>query len=136
MIAFIDTNVIIDVLSKRPGYETSAPILEMCEAGNITGYATTSTITDIVYILSQYLDKKTAKQKTAELLEILELAVVEKADIQKALDHEMADFEDAVLALCAKRHKADMIITRNIKDFKLSPVDAVEPDDKKLLSTQ
>lgn len=129
MIVFVDTNVIIDVLSMRPGYKASAGILEMCETKTIKGYATTTTITDIAYILSRYLGKEVAKQKTAEVLEILDLAVVEKADIQNAFGHAMKDYEDAVLALCAKRYKADVIITRNTKNFKQSPVFAVQPDD-------
>lgn len=41
----------------------------------------------------------------------------------------MADFEDAVQAFCAKNAGAKIIITRNIQDYKLSPVKAVTPKD-------
>lgn len=41
----------------------------------------------------------------------------------------MRDYEDALLATCAKRRKLDLIITRNLKDFAESPIKAVTPDD-------
>ena len=37
----------------------------------------------------------------------------------------MSDFEDAVQAFCAKNDGAKIIITRNIQDYKLSPVKAI-----------
>jgi hypothetical protein len=39
----------------------------------------------------------------------------------------MKDFEDAAQAMCAGRIGADLIVTRNVKDFVLSPVQAVTP---------
>ncbi len=39
----------------------------------------------------------------------------------------MTDFEDAVQAFCAKTAGAKIIITRNIQDYRLSPVKAVTP---------
>jgi predicted nucleic acid-binding protein len=41
----------------------------------------------------------------------------------------MADYEDALLAACAKRSKVDLIITRNLRDFDESLVEAITPDD-------
>ena len=39
----------------------------------------------------------------------------------------MTDFEDAVLAYAANLSEADTIITRNTKDFRHSPVTAIDP---------
>jgi len=39
----------------------------------------------------------------------------------------MNDYEDALLSHCAKRVKADFIITRNTADFTNSPVNAISP---------
>jgi hypothetical protein len=41
----------------------------------------------------------------------------------------MKDFEDAVQSSCARRVKADYIITRNVKDFEKSPVPAILPSE-------
>jgi hypothetical protein len=40
----------------------------------------------------------------------------------------MNDFEDAVQAACAERIGADYIVTRNLKDFAKSPVQAILPE--------
>jgi PIN domain len=39
------------------------------------------------------------------------------------------DFEDALQSVCAKQFEADFIVTRNVKDYKLSPIKAVSPAD-------
>ena len=41
----------------------------------------------------------------------------------------ITDFEDAVQAFAAKGKRAKLIITRNTKDYELSPVKAVTPSD-------
>ncbi len=61
------------------------------------------------------------------LIDILEVIDVTKVNCIKALALPMNDFEDALLAHCAKRVKADYIITRNVKDFINSPVNAISP---------
>ena len=39
------------------------------------------------------------------------------------------DFEDAMQCVCAENCMADMIITRNIKDFMPSPIPVISPFD-------
>ena len=41
----------------------------------------------------------------------------------------MTDYEDALLAYCARRHRVDYIITRNVKHFAGSPIVATLPGD-------
>jgi hypothetical protein len=43
------------------------------------------------------------------------------------MELDMTDYEDALAAQCAKRIKADCIVTRNTADFMASPVPAKEP---------
>jgi hypothetical protein len=40
-----------------------------------------------------------------------------------------ADFEDALQSVCAGKFEADFIVTRNVKDYKLSPIKAISPAD-------
>jgi hypothetical protein len=39
------------------------------------------------------------------------------------------DFEDALHSVCARKCEADFIITRNVRDYKLSRVKALSPSD-------
>jgi hypothetical protein len=40
-----------------------------------------------------------------------------------------SDFEDALQSVCAKQFEADFIVTRNVRDYKLSPIKAISPSD-------
>ena len=60
-------------------------------------------------------------------MKVLIDANVIPADVQNALASDMPDFEDGLLACCAKRQNAKYIITRNEKDFEHSPVPALSP---------
>ena len=126
---FLDTNVIVDVLSKRSGYEASLDCLRACEAGIVRGFLTTSSITDIVYVLRKYISSDKAKTHTENLLTYIEMAIIEPQDIMGAFSHCMQDFEDAILALCAQRYTVDYIVTRDSRDFIDSPVPAITPTD-------
>lgn len=72
-------------------------------------------------------DARQAKDIVKKLSENLKVLDINATDVQSALNNEMTDYEDALLACCAKRQKAEYIITRNEKDFKLSSVPALSP---------
>jgi len=130
MKVLIDTNVIIDVLSNRtPHFHFSSKIFELCGAqlqGHIAAYQTR----DIFYLLKRSgVDISVAKSAIACLVGTLVSLDTNFSDIKCALASEISDFEDAILAYCAERHNIQFIITRNVKDFKLSPIKAVSPRD-------
>jgi predicted nucleic acid-binding protein len=130
MKVLIDTNVIIDVLAKRePFHETSAQILRLSETGKLTAFISASSVTDIVYILRKYVRDKSVLALTVQnLLSIVDVADILKTDIFKAFELNFTDYEDALQARCAKRLKANFIITRNPADFVNSPVPALTPE--------
>jgi len=127
----IDTNVLLDVLAKRePFYAASAQVLRLSESGELSAFITANTVTDIVYILGKHIsDKSTLHETVKRVLSIVDVANVLKSDVLKAFELGFADYEDALLARCAKRIKADYIVTRNTKDFEDSPVAAITPED-------
>jgi predicted nucleic acid-binding protein len=126
----IDTNIIIDVLAKRdPFHEMSAQILRLSETGKIKALISANSVTDIVYILRKYiLDKSILTLTVQNLLSIIEVADTLKTDILRAFGLDFTDYEDALQARCAKRIKANYIITRNPSDFANSPVPALSPE--------
>lgn len=129
MKVLLDTNVIVDILSKRDGYEDSLQILRCCEIKKLDGCVSTTTVTDIMYILRKHLPREELREAVQTLLTVIGVSGVQKADITHAFSSGMKDFEDAVQAACAKRIKAEYIVTRNLRDFEDSPVQAVSPAD-------
>ena len=54
MKVLIDTNIMLDVLCKRPDfYEDSAKIFKLCEVKGISGVISALSILNIMYILKQ-----------------------------------------------------------------------------------
>lgn len=129
MKVLLDTNIIVDILSKRDGYTESLQLLRFCETKKLDGCVSTVTVTDIMYILRKHLPPELLRESIQTLLTIVDVAGVAKMDINRAFSSGMKDFEDAVQASCAKRIKADYIVTRNLRDFEESPVQAVSPAD-------
>jgi predicted nucleic acid-binding protein len=129
MKVLLDTNIVVDILSKREGYETSLQILRLCETKMLEGYFTTVSVTNIMYILRKHAPPEVMRESLKTLLAILGLSGVTKSDVTRALSSAMSDFEDGVQAEVARRIKADIIVTRNIRDFTESPVPAMTPED-------
>jgi len=131
----LDTNIIIDIITKRKGYEASLQILKCCEINIADGFVTATTVTDLMYILRKHISPEGVRDVVQKLLVVIDVAGVLKSDISAAFLSGMKDFEDAVQASCAGRIKADYIVTRNAKDFAESPVSAILPEKAiKLLS--
>jgi predicted nucleic acid-binding protein len=131
MNVMIDTNVIVDVLGKRePFVQDSAAVLMLAAKGNLSASITANTITDIYYLAKKHLqDHGAARNALLGIIDIHEIVDVTKADCIKAFDLPVNDYEDALLIQCARRIKADYIISRDVKDFINSPVKTITPKD-------
>lgn len=127
----IDTNVILDILLKRePFFQESYAALKMATEQGIECMVSATAITDIYYLLRRGLkDNALAQQSLERLLQLVGIADVLAIDIQTALSADMPDFEDAVVHAIAARHVAELILTRNTKDFVGTQVRALTPAD-------
>lgn len=131
MTVLIDTNVILDyVLKREPFAEAARDCLDRLMSGKAKIWLTASTVTDIYYVTRRALHESAkAKEVITKLLNAFQIAGVDKSDCIDALDIGVGDYEDALVSVCAKKIKAEFIITRNIKDFTNSPVPAILPED-------
>lgn len=125
----IDTNVILDcLLDRQPFADDAQEILEQCARGKHEGCILASTVTDIFYIAEKYMDDiHELYLLMDDLLEELLLIALSRRDLMLAVDRRELDFEDCVLSVCAESAGCDVIVTRNLKDFKNSNVIAVLP---------
>jgi predicted nucleic acid-binding protein len=124
----LDTNIVVDIISKREGYRESLQILKYCELKQVLGFVSVITVNDVIYILRKHAPPATLRDAVQTLLVIVDVADVLRGDINRAFASDMTDYEDALQAECAKRISADYIVTRNLPDFKQSPVSAITPE--------
>lgn len=130
MIALFDTDVVLDLfLDRKPFAEAAALLFTKTEEGEIQGYVSATTVTTIYYLASKTIGVRKAKWATRKLLTFLEVASVDRAVIERALEGKYKDFEDGVIAEAARQIHANAIITRNVRDYKASPVSAQSPDE-------
>lgn len=89
-------------------------------------------VTDLYYFISKNLGNDKAALAIKALLNIVKLIGITNRDVEKALANpSIKDLEDALQVQCARKAKADYIITRHDKLKKLvsnavSPVDFAE----------
>ena len=121
MKVFLDTDILLDVaLARSPHLEHSAAVLQWVRAEGTAAVAWHS-LTNCAYIL------KGGREFLVRLLQHVEVAAVETRDARHALALPMADIEDAFQAAAAFAWGADLIVTRNLPDYKRSPVPAISP---------
>ncbi|OUQ15886.1 PIN domain-containing protein [Lachnoclostridium sp. An14] len=114
-----DTNVILDVLLERePFVEDSCKLLRLCEEHRVDGFVSASSVTDIFYLVRKHTHSiDLAYKAVGKLLEIVKVCSVTNDDVLTAFQRRAKDFEDCLVATCAKSIHCESIITRNKKDF-------------------
>ena len=119
----IDTDVLLDVaLAREPHLTASAGVLEWAESGGEAAVAWHS-LTNCAYLL------KGGRSFLSNLLQLVEVPETGTRDALLALDSPLGDLEDAFQVAAALAWKADLIVTRNLSDYRKSPVVAISPAD-------
>ena len=115
----IDTNIFLDVLLQRePFFESSKAVLKLCEDKKVQGFLSASSATDIFYIVRKGLQSTdSAYRALGSILDIVKVLTVTNDDVLNAFMQKASDFEDCLLATCARSNKCSAIVTRDKKDF-------------------
>ena len=131
MRCMIDTNIILDVLLERePFFLNSKKVLSLCEEKRILGFISASTATDIFYLVRKALGSTDEAYTTlGHVLDIVKVLTVTNDDVNAAFLIKAKDFEDCLLATCAKSNKCDGLVTRNKKDFLDFGIPAFSPEE-------
>ena len=128
---FIDTDVIIDFLIDRKPYSREAAIIfTLIEQKKLKGYASSLTFSNLYYVLRKFESHTKVISKLDSITTILTILKVDEHIIKKALASGFPDFEDSIQYFSAiENRKIDVIITRNIKDYKKSQISILTPGD-------
>ena len=127
---FLDTDTILDLFFDRKPYsEDTAKILSLCESNQIEGYITPIVISNIYYLLKKTAPHTQVMNQLRLLMSIIHVLQVSKETIVKAMNSSFKDFEDALQNYAAESAQIiDVIVTRNIKDYKGSALSVQTPD--------
>lgn len=121
---FVDTNIVLDLLAKRePFYEAAAKLFSLSDRGKVKLYVSALTFANTNYILSKMNDPHKAREILTQFKVLTTVVALTDKIIELSLnDKSFADFEDGLQHYSALENEADIIITRNLKDFKNSKI--------------
>ncbi|HEC42285.1 MAG TPA: PIN domain-containing protein [Bacteroides sp.] len=127
---FIDTDVIIDFLKDRkPFSDDSTKMFNLIGQNKINGCVSSLCFSNLYYLLSKSAPHKRVIFDLNDLSQRLEILNVDKNIVKSALASDFKDFEDAIQYFTAREHgKINIIITRNIKDYKNSSLPVMTPE--------
>lgn len=120
----IDTNIIIDLLSKREGfYEEAADLFSLADKKVLELAISSLTFANTSYILSKLKSPKEAREILRKFKVLVQLLSLDDKITDLALcDERFPDFEDGLQYYSAIENQVDIIITRNKRDFKNSKI--------------
>ena len=126
---FIDSDVVIDFFTDRePHVNPASELFELNEEGDVKLYLSAVSINNIYYIVRRFLGHKKTLEVLETLIEMTEIVGTTKKEILQALKSNFTDYEDSVQYASALTIKdLDVIITRNIKDYRHSSIAVMTP---------
>ena len=126
----LDVNVVLDVLlDRQPHADGASEVWAAVERGELEGFLSAHAVTTIHYLNRKAVGARMAREATDALLSVFDVAPVDRTVLQASLALGCRDFEDGVMAAAARKSKCEVIVTRNTKDFRRSPVRALTPSE-------
>lgn len=119
---FVETNIVIDLFSRRePFYKEAAILFSLADNKKIELAVSSLTIANTSYMLYRKMDASKARSILRKLRLILQVLPLDDKIVGLALNDEtFSDFEDGLQYFTAIENRQELIITRNLKDYKNS----------------
>ena len=128
---FLDTNIIIDALLERKEWMDDAfQILSLAESGEIKAYCSSLSFATAHYYMERAkMPHDILIDKLDNFCKVCTPTTVDANVVQQAIHSSFLDFEDALQYFSAQTVNADIIITRNLKDFAQSQIPVMTAED-------
>jgi predicted nucleic acid-binding protein len=126
-----DTNILLDaLLAHEPFVADAAFLLERVESGQVEGFMSATTVTDVHYLVGrQTKSAEVAIAAVTRLLALMEICAVDRGVLEQAIALRLTDFEDAVQVVSAIKLGLEAIVTRDVDGFTGSPIPVFSPKD-------
>ena len=129
---FLDTNILIDYLSRRePFFVPSALLFQLGKRNKCHLMLSSLSFATASFILQAHYKMTHAAVVTLfeKIVELCHITTVDAQTVQNAIASDFKDFEDALQYYSAATVKADYIITRNKQDFIQSAISVYTPEE-------
>ncbi len=131
IISLIDTNVIINFITKRddPYKDACFEVMKLCAENAFKGYVAFHFLSIIWYVIKKQETEEKARAWLNDICEILTVTGATQEQVKEAIKNSnFRDFEDCLQDECAVHANAEYIVTCNVKDFRYAKTSVVTPD--------
>ena len=126
----LDTDVLLDVALDREPYSAAASeLLDRLERGSEAAFVAWHSVSNFYYLVAPASGGRATRDFIVELTRFVQVAETGTDAVRYAAALPMADFEDALQVAAARACGARRIVTRNLKDYKHSPIPAISPQE-------
>ena len=116
---FVDTDIIYDLLAKRdPFYLAAAQLFTLADEGKVQIYISALSLANLHYLISKQRTEEEAKEILRKFKVLVHVAPLNDKIIDLALNSEFSDFEDAIQYYSALQNEIEVLLTRNLKDYR------------------
>lgn len=130
MRVLVDTDVLLDVaLDRRPHVRAAMGLLDLLERRDATGFIAWHTAANFYYLVRPKRGKNDARSMLLDLVAFVAIAPTTTESLLQAGRLQMRDFEDAMQVAAGLACRADVVATRNVRDFADAPIRALTPAD-------
>jgi len=128
MSCLVDTNIFLDVVLKRPGLEDeSRQVLNWFGNHPGEGWIAWHTLANLFYVGARMVGAAPARQTIQAILGSFEVCQVGTREARRAMELKLRDFEDSLQVSAGLATGVERIVTRNLRDFRGSPIPAISP---------
>ena len=117
---FLDTNIVVDLLEGRePFCYDAAQLFTMAHDKRVELLVSPMTFSTASFLLRKH-GSEGVRNLLSNLRQLVRVTISDERTVDDSIASQFKDFEDAMQYYTAVKAKADVIITRNGKDFAAS----------------
>lgn len=126
---FLDTNVILDLLTGRLPFKADAErLFSLADHGKVALFGSSQSIATAYYVMSKSMKPEEARSSLQKLLTLIKVSDLNhKSTVRTINDLNFSDIEDSLQHQCAIQSRATILVTRNEKDFRKSSISVMTP---------
>lgn len=130
MNVLVDTEVLVDVaLDRAPFVDPAGHLLDLLERRRASGFLAWHSAANFYYLVAPARGKPDARAFLLDLARFVEVAPTTTESLRQAGRLDLRDFEDAMQVAAGLTCGADVIATRNVRDYRGARIEAVRPED-------
>lgn len=120
---FVDTDIVLDLLGNRkPFYSHAAELFSIADRSEIKIFVSSLSFSNLNYILSKQYSSIQARKILMKFKTLVTVLSVSDKAVELALLSDFKDFEDALLYFTALENEVNILLTRNLKDYKTAEI--------------